>query len=721
MLTFGLFHPRELYFAPRYMKIAKSWAIATLLLAMLSVRPVFGATAESKASIPAHAAIFVAAYEHVNAYPATGRGNVPPIALDTDMVAPSALARDASGWLYVTNAATNTITIYASNANGNVPPIAVIGGSNTGLENPEAIALDASGKIYIVSTPKYPRGFIAVYPPLGNNTGILNEAPIAVIAGPKTLLKSPNGIALDAKGNLYVANALGGPVVRHEPADRGRITVYAAGSNGNVAPIAIISGEATGLAFPSAITLDPNGDIYVANAETANTKHYLPSITVYAAGSTGNAPPVATITGSNTGLIYSSKIALDSSGNLYAIGFASSAYSVNVYAPGSNGNVSPAASITGTATQLTGPIGFVLDSAGNLCVLNYNGGPTGGGSIRVYAMGSSGDIPPIATITSNFIGLGFASGIALDSGGNIYVADELDGVGTAGGIAIYPVGSYAVVPPAATIAGDHTGLANPLGIALDSTDNLAVLNSNNVITEYPAGSTGDATPNASITIDSKGKTSPAGIALGASGKVYVASQAVVNCNRQSCYETGEAKVAIFGAGSDGNAKPSAVIRGRNTSLSWPSAIAVGRLGDIYVANEGPMNCRPGCSCVPTGHGSITIYGPSSNGDITPTRTISGEHTKLSEPLGIALDSKSNIYVLNATGFGEVCFRIIYNPSPAADVLSNVAASGTNGIRGPILIFAAGSSGDVAPIGAIGGPLTGLNFFPAGIAVGPTGP
>lgn len=705
------------------MKIAKTCAIATLLLfAMLVVGPICGAAVESNASIPVHATIFVADYDHVTAYPATGRGNIPPIALDTDMAGPSGIARDAAGRLYVSNGATNTITIYAANANGNVPPIAVIGGPSTGLENPNAIALDGSGKIYVlVNNTKYPKGSIAVYPPLGNSNGILNEAPIAVIAGAKTLLKIPNGIALDAKGNLYVANALGGPVVRHEPADRGRITVYAPGSNGNVAPIAIISGEATGLAFPSAITLDPNGDIYVANAETANTKSYLPSITVYAAGSAGNTPPVATITGSNTGLIYSSNIALDSSGNLYAIGFASSGYSLNVYAPGSNGDVSPAASITGTATQFTGPIGFVLDSAGNLFVLNYNGGPTDDGGITVYAPGSSGDIPTIATITSNFTGLGFASGIALDSGGNIYVADESNGGSTAGGIVIYPVGSYAVVPPAATIAGDHTGLQNPLGIALDSSDNLAVLNSDNVITEYPAGSTGDVTPNASLTIDSKGKTVPIGIALGASGKLYVANQGVVNCNRQSCYQTGEAKVAIFGAGSDGNAKPSAVIRGRKTGLSWPSAIAVGRRGDIYVANEGPMSCKPGCSCVPTGHGSITIYGPSSNGDVTPVRTIGGEHTKLSEPLGIALDSNSNIYVLNATGFGEFCFRIIFNPSPAADFLSNVAASGTNGIRGPILIFAAGSDGDAAPIGAIGGPLTGLNFFPAGIAVGPAGP
>ncbi len=652
-------------------------------------------------------------YNHVTAYPATGRGNIPPIALNTDMTAPSGLAGDASGRLYVTNSGTNTVTVYAANSNGNVPPIAVIGGSNTGLENPEAIAVDASGKIYVVSASKYPRGIITVYPPLGTSTGILNEAPIAVIAGAKTLLKSPNGIALDAKGNLYVANGLGGPVVRHQPSDRGRITVYAAGSNGNVAPITTISGALTGLAFPTAIALDANGDIYVANAETANTKRYLASITVYAAGTTGNTPSVATITGSNTGLIYSSNIALDSSGNLYASGVTSDgAYSVNVYAPGSDGDVPPAASITGVVTDLNEPIGLVLDSTGNLYVLNDRGGSTG--SITVYATGSSGNIPPIATVTSYLSELDLPSALALDPGGNIYVADEFKGPGT-GAVAIYPAGSFAIGPPAASISGNDTGIHYPFGIALNASGNIAVLNSNYLVTEYPANSTGDATPSALLAVNYDG--APTSIALDDTGKVYVAILAKVNCDHRSCYRVDSAQVAIYSAGSDGNAKPSAIIRGHNTGLASPAAIAIGYRGNIYVANQGPMKC--GSSCFPAGPGSITVYAPNSKGDVQPIRTISGALTKLMVPHGIAVDSNGNIYVLN--GGPTARFDIRYGPVPVANFSSDAAIAGTNGSRGPILIFAAGSDGDAAPIAAIGGPLTTLTSFPAGIAVGPAGP
>jgi hypothetical protein len=276
------------------MKVATVRALAAFLFGLIALAPLRGAAAAADSKTRSHTAIFVANSYSVTAYP-TGsrRGDVMPIALTTDMTAPGGIARDASGRIYITNTATNTVTVYAAKSSGNVPPIAVIGGSNTRLVNPDGIALDASGKIYVLNHTEYPKGNITVYPPLGANAGILNEAPIGTIAGAKTLLDDPAGIALDAHGNLYVANQLGGPAVRHEPSDRGRVTVYSAGSNGDVAPIATISGALTGLASPVGIALDSDANIYVANSYTANSTTYLPSIAVYSAGSTGDTLPVA--------------------------------------------------------------------------------------------------------------------------------------------------------------------------------------------------------------------------------------------------------------------------------------------------------------------------------------------------------------------------------------------------------------------------------------------
>ncbi len=307
------------------MNVAKAWRVAALLVGVIGIA--VGAAAATK-----YPAIFIANRYDVTAYPTGIAVDVAPIALTTDMADPSGIARDASGRIYVTNAPTNTVTVYAASASGNVPPIAVIGGTKTRLANPNAIALDASGNIFVLSGAE---NRITVYPPLESSTGILNEAPIASIAGSKTLLDRPAGIALDSQGNIYVANNLGRPVVPHESYDRGKVTIYPAGSYGNVAPIATISGAETGLAYPIGIALDSGGNIYVSNLYTANTSSdlkYDASITVYPAGSNGDEPPTAVIAGDNTGLSYSPGIALDSSRNLYAAGYVYDVgYGVNVY------------------------------------------------------------------------------------------------------------------------------------------------------------------------------------------------------------------------------------------------------------------------------------------------------------------------------------------------------------------------------------------------------
>ncbi len=703
------------------MKIAKASAIAALLLAVIG--PVRGAAAGT-----IDTTIFVADDYDVTAYPIDASGDVAPAALTTDMALPSGIARDASGRIYVTNSATNTVTVYAAGANGNVPPIATIGGAKTGLSDPTGIALDSSGKIYVLNRAYSRKRNIKVYPPLGTSTGIINEAPIAAIAGSKTRLDDPTGIALDSQGNIYVANIFGGPDVPNTE-DSGTVTVYAAGSTGNIAPIATISGAATGLAYPAGIALDSSGNIYVANSETANTtssQEYAPSITVYPAGSKGNASPISIIAGDNTNLSsYPQSIALDSSRNLYAEGYIEYVGdTINVYPAGSNGNVSPAATIVGADTGLDGPDGIALDSGGNLYVSNGYGGPVGGGSVTIYPAGSSGDAVPIVTITSSFTGISYASSIAVDSNGKIYVANEFGDADDNGSITIYSADSYATDAPIATIAGDNTGLSNPFGIALDSAGNIFVLNSSNAITVYPPGSAGDMTPKTTINIDSKGNNYPVGMAVDPDGEIYVVNQGGVTCNKRSCRRTSPDNIAVYPADSHGNATPLAVISGPNTNLANPSAVALDQSGEIYVTNQGPEKCTR-YGCYTAGPGSVTVYSPDSNGDVKPIATLSGPNTGLGLPYAITLDSNGNIYLLNDGGFGGHGGGIAPSADGRTPAKTDVQVVGqffdyiSRSVE-PILIFAPGSNGDVPPIAGIGGPFTGL-YNPSGIAVGPAGP
>src|SRR6267378_2628734 len=183
--------------------------------------------------------------------------------------------------LYVANFLGNSITAYAAGASGDATPTATIAGGNTGLSAPVGIARDGAGNIYVANP--------------GNQSIIVfaagasgNATPTATIAGGNTGLSNPFGIALDGAGNIYVASI-----------NNDSITVYAAGASGNATPTATIAGGNTGLNLPLGIALDGAGNIYVAN-ERGNVG--AGSITVYAAGASGNAPPTATIAGGNTGL-----------------------------------------------------------------------------------------------------------------------------------------------------------------------------------------------------------------------------------------------------------------------------------------------------------------------------------------------------------------------------------------------------------------------------------
>jgi beta-lactam-binding protein with PASTA domain len=235
----------------------------------------------------------------------------------------------AAGVIFVANQNSNTVTAYSATAPGtpSQTPVGTIAGSLTGLDEPVGIALDAKGNIYVANIFS-----VTVYPP--NPLGTLNEAPTATINvenGGVTLY----GMALDASGNIYVAYP-------------GTIEVYAANPTGTVTtPLATITGSNTHLAETHSIAFDASGRIYV----TDNVY----GIVVFAPNPIGtlNEAPVANIPrNSTTGLSYPWGIGIDASGNIYTVDTGH----IYVFAPDPVGTVSeaPLATITGSSTQLDG-------------------------------------------------------------------------------------------------------------------------------------------------------------------------------------------------------------------------------------------------------------------------------------------------------------------------------------------------------------------------------
>jgi sugar lactone lactonase YvrE len=212
---------------------------------------------------------------------------------------------------------------------------------------------------------------------------------------------SPNGLAIDSVGNLYVADTGNFTIRKVSPS--GVVTTIAgtAGMKGS----ADGKGAAALFSFPTGIAIDVTGDLYVT--DTGNN-------TIRKIDTTGQ---TSTIAGK----------------------------------PGVIGSTDG----TGSAASFKGPTGIAVDSSGNLYVAD-----SGNDTIREISpaavvttlaglAGQSGDIDAFG------IGARFndPTGLALDSSGNVYVSDT----GNYSGREISPTGSVS------TLNFPHPQLGSPIG------------------------------------------------------------------------------------------------------------------------------------------------------------------------------------------------------------------------------------------------------------------
>ena len=272
-------------------------------------------------------------------FPASANGNVIPTGTlggaATGLNLPNGLAFGSNNVLYVANGA-GSITEYPNGTSGNTAPSVTI--TSATLLAPQMIALDSTNNIFVTQNTAT-GGVDSVAGFAAASTGA--SAPAQLIAGAATGLSVPVGVALDSKGNVWVANS-----------GNNSVTEYAVGSTGNVAPIATISGALTTLSGPTGIALDPTDNIEVANANN--------TVTVFKVASTGNVAPTTTIAGSGTLLNVPSELYVDANGVMYiANNGASGAGSNSVleFLGTANGNALPLRDITGASTGLIQPFG----------------------------------------------------------------------------------------------------------------------------------------------------------------------------------------------------------------------------------------------------------------------------------------------------------------------------------------------------------------------------
>jgi len=165
------------------------------------------------------------------------------------------------------------------------------------------------------------------------------------------------------------------------------------------------------------------------------------------------------------------------------------------------------------------------------------------------------------------------------------------------------------------------------------------------------------------------------------------------------------------------------IAGPNTGLNRAVGIALGG-GKLYVANSVGQ--------------SITVYAADASGDASPTATIAGSNTRLTDPQAVALDAAGEVYVVNAfvnrilifaagaTGNVPPTDSIVglnthldFPQGIAFDAAGNLYVGNLGSLSSSITVYAAGARGNAAPTATIAGASTGLSG-PYGIAVDATG-
>ena len=292
---------------------------------------------------------------------------------------PGGIAVDGSGNVFVADTSNHTIrkvtpagvvTTFAGSAG-------VAGQSNTGagtFNNPSNVSVDVSGNVYVADLGNNcirkitSAGVVSTY--AGSTSGTAGSTNAT---GASARFLAPQGVTVDAAGNVYVADT-GNNLIRK--ITTARVVTTLAGGAG-VSGSTDATGAAARFNFPVDVAADSSGNVFVADANNQTIRKVTPAgvVTTYAG--------TASAVGSNDGLGASARfnspggVRTDSSGNVYVadasnhlIRRITTAGVVNTLAglAGSSGT----ADGIGTAARFNAPSEAAPDASGNIYIVDTN-------------------------------------------------------------------------------------------------------------------------------------------------------------------------------------------------------------------------------------------------------------------------------------------------------------------------------------------------------------
>ena len=556
------------------------------------------------------------------------------------------------------------------------------------FSNINGIAVDRLGNLYLSDTDNHRvrkvslSGIVTTIAGTGA-AGFSGDGGAAVSAQ----LNLPYGLALDGASNLYVAD-YGNLRVRRIGTDGVITTVAGSGRNAS-SPDGLPPLE-TSLLYPRNVAVDAKGNLYIAEFKGHRVRMLTPEgkLTTIAgkglAGLAGDGSPAV-----NAQLNGPAGMAFDRAGALYICDSANNRVR-KIIADGTIVTV-----LGGLGSQLFGPLGIALDAAGTMYVGDFDYrvvSYTAAGKFAVYAgsgvPGFFGDGGPAKEAALNHV-----NGLAMDVNGSLYIADggEFD-VALNLAYITSPLrgGRVRRVSPTAiidTVAGDgymHAVgdgdvataalLYQPEAVALDAMGNLYVADpgTDRVREVTPNGQmttlagTGliglgnmDGAPAATTAL-----YSPTGLALDAAGNLLVAdsyNHRILQITPAHLVHTIAGTAGMSGTSAEGLPPLAAALNG-------PQGVCLDRAGALYIVDSSNHRVLR----LPAGGVMQTVAGNGSMGyagDTGPAR-----FAQLNMPAACAFDSAGNLFIADT---GNHSIRKV-----AADgAISTVAGAGIPGASG----------------------------------------
>ena len=384
---------------------------------------------------------------------------------------------------------------------------------------------------------------------------------------------------MDSAGNVYVADSGNSTIRKVTPA--GVVTTLAAGSVGTSSEgSADGRGSAARFSYPGGVAVDTNGNIYVADIVNSTIREVTP------AGVVTTLAGLAGAYGTNDG--------------------------------------------TGSAARFNGPWGVAVNSAGNVYVADTD-------NCTIRKVTPAGVVTTLAGLAGAYgtnDGTGSAAyffkpqGVAVDSAGNVYVADS-------GNNTIRKVTPAGVVTTLAGLAGakgtnDGTGSAArfdfPGGVAMDSATNLYVADSyNNTIRKLtPVGTNWIVSTIAGLagnegSADGMNSTArfndPWGVAVDSATNLYVADSGNNTIRKMARWSTNWMVRTIGGVAA---VSGSADGEGSAAFFADPVGIAVDSAGNLYVADCYNNTIRKGVATAYVAANEVSYSQPAMNSSLAVT-------------------------------------------------------------------------------------------------------